>query len=276
MTGPASCRHRPRRPRARRSTPMRVRWLGRVPYREAWALQRAISRRSTEDYLLLLEHPPVYTLGRNGDLDHVLVDPASVGAELVPVDRGGDVTYHGPGQLIGYPLLTVGPGPHQGRAHVHRVEQVVIDALVSLGMAPSGVGRLEAIPGVWVGLDEDPGPGGTGPRKIAAIGVRTSRGPHHSRLRAQRRYRPLDVRPHRAVRDRRPSGHLVGCRGPDLHGPPGRGGGDRRSRITVGSGRGVPAGDRRPVAPTGHLRGRWPAAPMRAPSVGPSVRHCPA
>ena len=155
---------------------MRVRWLGRVPYREAWALQRSISARSGEEYLLLLEHPSVYTLGRNGNPDHVLVDPATVGAELVRVDRGGDVTFHGPGQLIGYPLVTVGPGPHRGRAHVHRVEQVVIDALVALGLDRSAVGRLEGFPGVWVGLDEEPQTGAPGPRKIAAIGVRTSRG----------------------------------------------------------------------------------------------------
>ena len=155
---------------------MRVRWLGRVPYHEAWSLQRAISQRSADEYLLLLEHPPVYTLGRNGDPDHVLVDPAAVGAELVRVDRGGDVTFHGPGQLVGYPLVTVGPGPHRGRAHVHRVEQVVIDALISLGLDRSAVGRLEGFPGVWVGLDEDPAAGAPGPRKIAAIGVRTSRG----------------------------------------------------------------------------------------------------
>jgi len=145
-----------------------------VPYREAWDLQRAISRRSDEDYLLMVEHPPVYTLGTNADLDHVLVDPASVGAEMIRVDRGGDVTYHGPGQLVGYPLVTVGPGPHHGPRHVHRVEQVVIDTLVALGLPSETVGRLPGYPGVWVGLDETgPGPG---PRKICAIGVRTSRG----------------------------------------------------------------------------------------------------
>ncbi len=155
---------------------MRVRWLGRVPYREAWAVQRSISRHSTDDYLLLLEHPAVYTLGRNADPGNVLVDPSAVGAELVPVDRGGDVTFHGPGQLIGYPLVTVGSGPHHGRSHVHRVEQVVIDALVALGLAPTTVGRLEGYPGVWVGLDDDAVPGSVGPRKIAAIGVRTARG----------------------------------------------------------------------------------------------------
>jgi lipoyl synthase len=155
---------------------MRVRWLGRVPYREAWAVQRAISARSPHDYLLLLEHPHVFTLGANGEIDHVLVDPVSVGAEMIQVDRGGDVTYHGPGQLVGYPLMTVGPGLQRGAEHVHRVEQVVIDALIALGMPSSGVGRLPGYPGVWAGLDEDGASGSPGPRKICAIGVRTSRG----------------------------------------------------------------------------------------------------
>jgi lipoic acid synthetase len=135
-----------------------------------------MSRRSEADYLLLMEHPAVYTLGRNADPGHVLVDPASVGAELVPVDRGGDVTFHGPGQLVGYPLITVGPGLLHGRSHVGHVEDVVIATLVSLGMDPAGVGRLEGYPGVWVGLDEEGAPGTAGPRKIAAIGVRTAHG----------------------------------------------------------------------------------------------------
>ena len=155
---------------------MRIRWLGRVPYREAWAVQRALASRTTDDYLLLLEHPSVFTLGRNADIDHVLVDPASVGADIARVDRGGDVTYHGPGQLVGYPLLTVGSGLHRGPAHVRRVEQVVIEALGALGVAPSSVGRLDGYPGVWVGLDEDGASGSVGPRKIAAVGVRTARG----------------------------------------------------------------------------------------------------
>ncbi|MGH9078743.1 MAG: lipoyl(octanoyl) transferase LipB [Acidimicrobiales bacterium] len=155
---------------------MRVRWLGRVPYREGWVLQRALSSRSTDDYLLLLEHPHVFTLGANADEEHVLVDPTSVGADLVRVDRGGDVTYHGPGQLIGYPLVTVGSGPHRGPDHVRRVEQVVIDALVALGAPAATVGRLEGYPGVWAGLDEADDRGSPGPRKIAAIGVRTSKG----------------------------------------------------------------------------------------------------
>ncbi len=154
---------------------MRTRWLGRVPYREAWDLQRAISRRSSADYLLLMEHPSVFTLGVNGDMEHVLVDPAAVGAEAIRVDRGGDVTFHGPGQLIAYPLVSVGSGPHRGPHHVHQVEQVVIDTLCALGVPAASVGRLPEYPGVWVGLDEEPD-GGPGPRKICAIGVRTSRG----------------------------------------------------------------------------------------------------
>ncbi len=96
----------------------------------------------------------------------MLVDPATVGAELVKADRGGDVTYHGPGQLTGYPILSVPLGPHAIPAYVHGVEQLVIDALADLGLP--GAGRLPEHPGVWV----DPGR----PRKICAIGVRVSRG----------------------------------------------------------------------------------------------------
>ena len=88
---------------------LRVRWLGRVPYREAWALQRGLHQHSPDDHLLLLEHPHVYTLGVRADLRHVLVPPAEVGADLVRTDRGGDVTYHGPGQLTGYPIVSLPP-----------------------------------------------------------------------------------------------------------------------------------------------------------------------
>jgi len=154
---------------------MRARWLGRVPYAEAWDLQRGIAERSDDEYLLLLEHGHVYTLGTHADPTHVLVDPASVGADLVAVDRGGDVTYHGPGQLIGYPVRSVGAGPHHGPGHVRQVEQVVIGALTALGVPADRVGRLDGYPGVWI----DPsatGSGDAGPRKIAAVGVRTARG----------------------------------------------------------------------------------------------------
>ena len=79
---------------------LRGRWLGQVRYRDALALQHALFA-SANDHLLLLEHPHVFTLGRSADRAHVLVDPASVGADLIEADRGGDVTYHGPGQLVG-------------------------------------------------------------------------------------------------------------------------------------------------------------------------------
>ena len=105
---------------------LHVRWLGRVPYHEAGDLQRALHDRSAADHLLLLEHPPTYTLGTRADPTHVLVPPATVGAELVHTDRGGDVTYHGPGQLVGYPIVTLPPwrdGPPDVIAYVRRLER---------------------------------------------------------------------------------------------------------------------------------------------------------
>ncbi len=145
---------------------LRVRRLGVVPYTEAFDLQHALARRADDDYLLLLEHPHVYTLGVRADPAHVLRDPASVGAELVPTDRGGDVTYHGPGQLVVYPIVTLDDDPSAGPAHVHRLEQVTIDALADLGVDAQ---RHEGYPGVWIGV------GRGQPRKVAAIGVRTVR-----------------------------------------------------------------------------------------------------
>ena len=146
---------------------LRVRWLGRVRYRDAHALQHALFAAGRDDHLLLLEHPHVFTLGVRADPAHVLVDPASVGAELVRTDRGGDVTYHGPGQLVGYPIVGVPSGPGATPAHVAAVEQMVIDALSDVGLA---AGRLVDHPGVWVEPD------GPAPRKICAIGVRITRG----------------------------------------------------------------------------------------------------
>src|SRR5579872_2836578 len=104
---------------------LRVRWLGRVRYRDGLAVQRALWAERADDYLLLLEHPHVYTLGVRADPAHVLVDPASVGADLEHADRGGDVTYHGPGQLVGYPILTVAEPPAlpDTVAYVRQVEQ---------------------------------------------------------------------------------------------------------------------------------------------------------
>ncbi|HSR27041.1 MAG TPA: lipoyl(octanoyl) transferase LipB, partial [Actinomycetes bacterium] len=151
---------------------------GTVPYRRAWAWQRAlVERRAADaipDTVLLLEHPHVYTIGKRGSDADVLADPAWLtanGAEVVRSDRGGQVTYHGPGQLVGYPILSV-PGKRGGGmadtvAYVRSVEQLVIDTLADLGVEAA---RLDGYPGVWVGA------GTEDPRKICAIGVRLTRG----------------------------------------------------------------------------------------------------
>ncbi len=146
---------------------LRARWLGRVAYADAHALQQALFERSRDNHLLLLEHPPVYTLGVRADPAHVLVDPESVGAELRRTNRGGDVTYHGPGQLVGYPIVSVvgkgGGTMADTAAYVRSVEQLVLDVLVDVGI--EGAGRLDGLPGVWFEG-----------AKICAIGVRVSRG----------------------------------------------------------------------------------------------------
>jgi lipoate-protein ligase B len=85
-----------------------LRWLGRVRYDEALALQHALVTATT-DHLLLLEHPPTITLGIRADCANLLSDPATIGAELVVTDRGGDITVHAPGQLVGYPIVTLAP-----------------------------------------------------------------------------------------------------------------------------------------------------------------------
>ena len=148
---------------------LRIRWLGRVRYRDAHVLQQALCKaEGREEYLLLLEHPHVYTLGVRARPEHILVDPEGVGAELVTADRGGDVTYHGPGQLVGYPILNVRLGMGAVPAHVHAIEQIVIDALGDLGL--EGASRLRGYPGVWIDAE------GPAPRKICAVGVRINRG----------------------------------------------------------------------------------------------------
>ncbi len=146
---------------------LRVRSLGTVPYHEAYALQHALATEAADDYLLVLQHPHTYTLGAHADERHVLVDPALVGAVLERTDRGGDVTYHGPGQLVAYPIVTVADDPAAGPAHVHRLEQVVLETLADLGL--NGATREDGYPGVWLHA------GGPDTRKIAAIGVRTLR-----------------------------------------------------------------------------------------------------
>jgi lipoic acid synthetase len=146
----------------------RIRTLGTVPYHEAFALQHALATGTDDDYLLVLQHPHVFTLGAHADPSHVLTDPSSVGATIEQTDRGGDVTYHGPGQLVAYPIVSVPDDPSAGPQHVHRLESVVIATLADLGLP--GATRVAQYPGVWIDAD------GPAPRKIAAIGVRTVRG----------------------------------------------------------------------------------------------------
>jgi lipoyl(octanoyl) transferase len=145
-----------------------VRRLGRLAYEEAWSLQNRLAdaRRAglTLDTLILLEHPHTYTIGRSGTRDHVYLtedELAARGITCLEVDRGGDVTYHGPGQLVGYPILSLGPRPDVGW-YLRSLEACLIDVLADFGIA---AGRLEGYTGVWIG-----------DRKIAAIGVKVSQG----------------------------------------------------------------------------------------------------
>ncbi len=154
--------------RAEPDQPVALGRLGRVGYREASELQQALvaARRASEvpDTLLLLEHPPVYTLGKRAEREHVLLAPdelARRGIEVVDVDRGGDVTYHGPGQLVGYPILKLA-GVRGVVDYVRALESVLIHALATLGIDAT---RVPDYTGVWV--DDE---------KIAAIGVRVASG----------------------------------------------------------------------------------------------------
>ncbi len=146
---------------------MRVVRAGTVPYEEAWARQREIhaARVSGEgpDTLLLLEHPSVYTAGRRTEPHERPFD----GTPVIDVDRGGKITWHGPGQLVGYPIVAL-PDPVDVVAHVRRLEAALIDVCAGLGLTTE---RVEGRSGVWVRADA------RGPdRKIAAIGVRVARG----------------------------------------------------------------------------------------------------
>jgi lipoic acid synthetase len=147
---------------------LRVRWIGRVAYREVLALQTALFEHGQEQHLLLLEHPHVFTYGPRAELDKNLkCDPSEVGADFVAVKRGGDITYHGPGQLVGYPILNL-ENAIGATAHVCSVEQLVIDVLTELGV--KNAGRLSGFAGVWLDADNDRR------RKISAIGVRLAHG----------------------------------------------------------------------------------------------------
>ena len=144
-------------------------FLGRVPYAATAALQvelrEALRRGEGPERLLLLEHEPVFSLGRNATAADILWSPAELaehGVEVQPTDRGGQVTFHGPGQLVGYPILDLNPDRRDIRRYVRDLQTVLVLTLADFGVAAVG-GEGERI-GVW-----------TGPRKIASIGVHLSR-----------------------------------------------------------------------------------------------------
>lgn len=145
-----------------------IRDLGRIGYAQAVELQRKLvedrKRGLIPDQFLIVEHPHVITMGRNGHENNVLAGAAVLeraGIEFHQTDRGGDVTYHGPGQIVGYPILDLKEWKRDVVLYVRGVEQMIIDALAGYGIA---AGRVEKATGVWVG-----------DAKIAAIGIHISR-----------------------------------------------------------------------------------------------------
>jgi lipoyl(octanoyl) transferase len=151
---------------------LRATALGRIGYLDGWRLQEAVAARLATggpERLLLLEHDPVYTIGRRGTLDHLTASPSELraaGASVYRVDRGGDITYHGPGQLVGYPILSLGDAPDVV-AYVRALEDGLRAALADFGIASR---TIDGKTGVWVTLPD------RRDAKIAAIGVRVSRG----------------------------------------------------------------------------------------------------
>jgi lipoyl(octanoyl) transferase len=148
-------------------TALRLERLGLVPYEQAWAEQRSRHALrvagSAPDTVLLLEHPPVYTAGKRTRPSERPVD----GTPVIDVDRGGKITWHGPGQLVGYPIVAL-PAPVDVVSYVRRVEEVLILACADLGVDTT---RVEGRSGVWV-LGRDGAPD----RKVAAVGIRVSQG----------------------------------------------------------------------------------------------------
>jgi len=148
--------------------------LGVVPYREAWDLQRslaaAVSQGAVPDTVIFCEHPPVVTVGRRTEASELHV-PAGTAVEIVETDRGGKSTYHGPGQLVCYPILDLHRHGKDVKLYVHKLEQAIIETLAPLGVEAT---RIEGLTGVWV-RSPSAAAGGGGPRKIASIGVRVAR-----------------------------------------------------------------------------------------------------
>lgn len=154
--------------------PLEVHWLGRVDYRRAWQRQHELvaARRAGEipDQVLMLEHPAVLTLGRQSDPAHVRASAdelAARGIELIRVERGGEVTYHGPGQLVAYPIVRLAERGLLLRPFVRALEQAMIDTCAAFGVS---AGRRDGQPGCWCDAESD------GARKIGALGLRVEGG----------------------------------------------------------------------------------------------------
>lgn len=155
--------------------------LGLKDYKEAWeyqsALQQSIIDAKTgqrrdrfRNFLIFVEHPHVYTLGKSGKENNLLINDnllESIGAVFYKIDRGGDITYHGPGQLVGYPILDLDSLGMGVKDYIHKLEQAVIDTIAQFGMVAS---RMEGATGVWLDADNS-----ALARKICAIGVKVSR-----------------------------------------------------------------------------------------------------
>jgi lipoyl(octanoyl) transferase len=164
-------------PGVQQARPIHARWLGQIGYREAWALQKELlEQRSTgaiEDQLLLLEHAAVLTLGRQAAEAHVLATPRELrrrGIEVIRVERGGEVTYHGPGQLVAYPIIRLGDRGILVRPLVAALEAAMIATTTQLGVPTF---RREGHPGCWVEGEPERG---RPHRKIGALGLRIERG----------------------------------------------------------------------------------------------------
>lgn len=147
---------------------------GRLPYREGWEMQHTllseVDRGVTPETILIVEHEPVFTLGFHGNAANMLASEELLrrrGAEIIRVERGGDITFHGPGQLVAYPILRLRDRHYGVKSYVNRLEQSVIDTCAAFGIKS---GRVEDATGVWCGI------GAAAERKICAIGVKVSHG----------------------------------------------------------------------------------------------------
>ena len=136
--------------------PLETRWIGRISFEKALTLQESLAAAPARDVLLLLEHDPVYTIGRTPDQSS-LRDMSALPHPVVPINRGGQATYHGPGQLVGYPILNLARRGRDLHVYLRELEEALIELLAEHGIAG---GRREGCTGVWVGG-----------RKIASIGV---------------------------------------------------------------------------------------------------------